>query len=280
MGSCRRCLPVILLVGSLIPGCVNDRPSAQAIPASDPGTWPAFVASDVVLVIDQSSVSLLASGLDVDEDGVVGRTRSWVTEEDPFSRPPSSWTTDPDDTIHALQMRVAGALVSMLAARQNRVGLLLLTLRARQHQLTLTRLVDRTAVIVPVGPPAAMLATLENFPVARERRRSDLARSLDFAGDLLDAAASEAESARPRAILLLSLGRPSAPDGIHWASQRALEVAGKLGERGIVVSAVPFGAADLEFLGELTAVTGGPVVQLDQLEARFGTLGMRDPQPD
>ncbi|MEE2672243.1 MAG: vWA domain-containing protein [Myxococcota bacterium] len=277
MRSCCRCLPVILLVGIGVAGCVTDRP-APSDPVSGPVADAALVSSDVVLVIDRSSVSLLASGLDVDEDGVVGRTYSWVREGDSFPRPASSWTTDPDDTIHALQLRVARALVPMLALRQNRVGLLSLTLRAKQQHFTLTRLIDQPAVVVPVGPPADVLAALEKLPPARERRRSDLARSLELAAEVLDAAAPAAGVARPRAILLLSLGRPSAPGGIHWASQRALEVARELGERGISVGAVPFGAADLDFLGKLTAVAGGSLVQLDQLEARFGTPGARDPQ--
>lgn len=259
-----RCLGWMLLVGWVTTGCAGGPRLAPS--ASDPS---APRASDVVLVIEQSTAGLLASGVDVDEDGVVGRTRSFVAEADPFSKPASSWTTDPDDTAHALQMRVARALVPALAARENRLGLLSFTQRVRQHELVLERHTDRPLIEAPVGSSEAVLAALDEVPPARQHRRSDLARSLSLAAGLLDRA-EQAGTGRRRVILLLSLGRPSAPDGIHFASQRALEVAHKLRRHRIELWAIPCVTADLDFLDELTRITGGRLVQLNQLEEHFG----------
>ena len=302
MGSYQRCVPVILLLGLVSSGCANEshvaEPAAPARhehleielgrPAADqPSRQPApfvevsgragmlpFFASDVVVVIDHSTLALIASGIDVDEDGIVGRTRSRVTERDGLLKPGQLWTPDSGDTVQALQLRVARALVPRLAARQNHVGLASFTLRARTRGTSLLqRLTEKPGIIVPVGEPDAVLRALEDFPAARQRRRTDLASLLELGAELLDDATPGAEPARPRAILLLSLGLPSAPDGIHWSSRRALERAAELGERGIAVWAIPFGPADIGYLDELTRRSGGRVVPLDQLDARFGAPG-------
>ena len=281
MNRDRRAFSLILLLGLACASCASDSATPGPTAAArqdhadrerDSGRDPAFVESDVVLVIDRSTFALLASGIDVDEDGIVGRNRSWVTEQTTPPSPSRMWTTDSGDTIQILQLEVARALVERLALRNNRVGLLSFTLRARLEGWSLTRLTDKPEVVVPVGPPEAVLASLENFPAVRDRRRTDLAELLEHAAELLDEAAADVEPARPRAILLLALGQPSAPDGIHWSSQRALALSSELDNKDIAVWAIPFGTADVAFLDELTR-GGGRVVPLGELDAQFGALG-------
>jgi hypothetical protein len=297
MESCQRYVLLILLLGLVSSGRANDSRAAEpAAPArqeieidrpapdqhirqplpfvevSGPAVTPPFFASDVVIVIDNSTLSLVASGIDVDQDGVVGRNRNEATEKSGLPTPGQFWTTDPGDTLHALQLRVARALVPRLAARQNNVGLTSFTLRAAPLGPSTSRLTDQPEVLVPVGAPGAVLAALADFPPAQERRRTDLSRLLERAAQLLDVAASNAEATRPRAILLLYLGKPSAPDGIHWSSLRALERADELGERGIAVWAIPFRPEEVGYLDELTRRSGGRVIPLDQLDTRFGAL--------
>jgi len=277
---------MLLLLGFTTPGvAIESDPAAsdQQIRSPSPlveasgraGTLP-FVASDVVLLIDHATLALLSSGIDVDADGVVGRNRDPETEWDRSAKPARFWTTDSGDTIEALQLRVARALVSRLAARQNRVGLASFTLRARTQGTSVVRLTEKPAVIVPVGEPDAVLAALDNFPPARERRRTDLKLLLELGAELLVDATSGSEPARPRAILLLSLGRPSAPDGLHWSSLRAVEYAVELAEQGIELWAIPFGSADTKFLKELTGSGGGNVVPIDRLDDQFSARGPKE----
>jgi hypothetical protein len=236
------------------------------------GGTPPFFESNVVVVIDHSTLSLAASGIDVDQDGVVGRNRSQVTERFGLVTPGQFWTTDSGDTVHALQLEVARALIPRLAARRNKVGLMSFTLRAPRQGAGSSRFKDQPEVLVPVGAPEAVLAALADFPPAHERRRTDLGRLLARAAQLLDVAASEYGAGRPRAVLLLYLGEPSAPDGIHWSSRRALERAVELGERGIAVWGIPIRPGDVGFLDDLTRSTGGRVITIDQLDTRFGEL--------
>ena len=87
------------LLGTEVHQSAPEQPSRSAdglAASSGRARLPALSKSDVVLIIDQSSVSLLSSGLDVDGDGVVGRTRSIVANFDPFFGPAKSWTTDPN----------------------------------------------------------------------------------------------------------------------------------------------------------------------------------------
>ncbi|MEE8475048.1 MAG: hypothetical protein V3T01_06850 [Myxococcota bacterium] len=277
MACCHHCLFLILLVGLPAAGSASDLTTApdthpaQSSRISRQVAAPPFRASDVVIAIDHSAVALLASGIDVDGDGVVGRNRQWIGEKESIPTSAWSWTTDSDDTVEALQLRVAQALVATLAERENRIGLVSFTRRAWSRGTSLVRLVDRPSIVVPVGSPNAVLATLADFPAVRERRHTDLARLLALAAELLDGA-SPLEPTRPRAILLLSLGEPSAPDGLHWSSRRAIALAGSLGERGIGVWAIPFGALNLAYLQELTGSSGGAVVPLAQLDAVFAVV--------
>jgi hypothetical protein len=302
MASCQRYLPVILLLlGLASTGRAIDSPASEPaesaaparqelefdrpagdpsirqppgwVDASDRAVTPPFVESDVVVAIDYSTLALLASGLDVDQDGVVGRNRSLVSERNGLLSPARFWTTDPGDTVRALQLRVAQDLVARLAARRNNVGLTSFTLREARQGTSVPRHRDKPEVLVPVGAPAAVLAALADFPPPRERRRSDLGRLLERAAQLLDvAAASNVEARRPREILLLYIGEPSAPDGIYWSSRRALECAADLGERGIAVWGIPIRPGEVGYLDELTRRSGGQVIPLDQLDRRFGAL--------
>jgi hypothetical protein len=242
------------------------------------GTLP-FFASDVVLLIDHSTLAAVASGVDVDGDGVVGRNRSAVTQFDPLAPHAPLWTTDPGDTLHELQLKIARALVTRLAVRQNRVGLTSFTFRVRTSGTSVVRLTEKPPVDVPVGEPEAALAALENFPLPQERRWTDLTRLLERGAELLDDATSPTEPFRSRALLLLSLGAPSAPSGIGWSSKSAVEYAVELNERDIALWAISLRSADTAFLSELTQSSTGNVLLLDQLDAQFGAPVPRDLRP-
>jgi hypothetical protein len=282
MANRHRRLSLILLLALACSGCASD-PAAQTneqhsnrtSEVHEPIALGRFFESDVVIVIDQSTLALLASGIDVDNDGVVGRNREWVGREQITpSAPGWSWTTDSDDTVEALQRELASSLVGRLAERGNRIGLASFALRAALRGTSIVRYYDKPHILVPVGPPDRVLAALEDFPSIQEQRRTDLARLLPLAAELLDEASKSAPT-RPRAILLLTVGGPTAPDGLHWASRRAIETARGLGERDIEIWAIPLGDTDVHYLRELTESSGGGVVALDQLDSLFAAIEPR-----
>jgi hypothetical protein len=210
--------------------------------------------SDVVLAIDQSNSTLLASGLDVDGDGRVGRTRRWAKDGGGYGEPPRSWTSDPGDTVLAAELATTRALVGGLALRGSRIGVLTFT--------------DASRVRAPVGAPAAAGDAVAKIRPIEDWTGTNLARALQTADAMLAAAAAPSGVDRPRAILLFSDGRPSAPDRKYWASRRALQVAGELAARGVRIWTVAFGEdSDPEYLARLAQAGGGDRIALAELRA-------------
>ena len=117
-----RCLLPLLLVTALSYGCATGpaapAPSSEVRPEARPevrqdaasqdvrqdapsGTSEArpgptpFLGFDVVLAVDHAAAGLLASGVDVDRDGVVGRNKRWPYDGRELTPTPGwDWTTD------------------------------------------------------------------------------------------------------------------------------------------------------------------------------------------
>ena len=226
-----------------------------------------IVDADVVVAIDQSSSALLASAIDVDGDGTVGKTRFWARDGGGYGEPHRHWTSDRGDTVLAAELSLARSAIAELGALRNRVGLLSFS--------------DSVQVRAPVGDPATALAALEGIRPVEDWTGTNLARALESAGWLLAKATPGSGEGRRRAILLFSDGRPNAPDGEHWATQRALELSRRYGELGIVVFTVALGEeSDPAFLKELAAASGGSRLLAEDLADLASELaqGSRVPQ--
>jgi len=78
---------------------------------------------DVMIAIDVSQSTKAASGADVDEDGEFGENPHEGLYL-PGEYPEDVWSTDPDDTILAAEVRAARALLESVDSRRVRVGLL------------------------------------------------------------------------------------------------------------------------------------------------------------
>jgi hypothetical protein len=261
---------------------VSDQHVRELVPrvrvSGRAGSLP-FFESDVVLLIDHSTLAALASGIDIDGDGVTGRNRMSVTQWEPLAPRAPLWTTDSGDTLQEMELRIARALVGRLADRKNRVGLVSFTFRARPGGAVIVRLTEKSGVSVPVGEPDAVLAALADFPQAQEHRWTNLTRLIDRGVELLDAASPDSEPARSRAIVLLSLGEPSAPNGVGWSARSSVVSAGDLQERGVTLWVVPLRRADTPFLSELASESGGQLLPLDQLDAQFSAPIPSDLRP-
>jgi hypothetical protein len=227
---------------------------------------PDFFDSDVVIAIDQSNSALLASGLDVDGDGSVGHTRPFAKNGGGYGKPHRGWTSDHGDTVLAAELSAVSALISGLAARGNRIGILTFT--------------DATRVRAGVGEPAAALSALGRIRPIVDWKGTNHSRALAIAADVLASAPPGPGGGRPRAILLFTDGRPTVPSGEHWASKRALEVASELGERGVAVFTVSLGEdSDPEYLGRLANAAGGTLLSLEDLRVLASESGRRRPEP-
>jgi len=77
---------------------------------------------DVILVIDVSGSTKVASGVDVDRDGEVGFNPQLELLE-PGAFPPGTVSTDPSDTILAAELAAADALIASLDKSRVRVGI-------------------------------------------------------------------------------------------------------------------------------------------------------------
>jgi hypothetical protein len=78
---------------------------------------------DVMIAIDVSQSTKAASGADVDEDGEIGENPHEGLFL-PGEYPDDVWSTDPDDTILAAEVRAARALLESVDSKRVRVGLL------------------------------------------------------------------------------------------------------------------------------------------------------------
>jgi hypothetical protein len=227
---------------------------------------PLFYDSDVVIAIDQSNSSLLASGLDVDGDGKRGKSFRWAKDGGGMGESHRRWTSDPGDTVLAAELALAKALIGGLAARGNRIGLLTFT--------------DATRVRAAVGDPVAALSALERIRPIVDWTGTNHSRALAIAQDLLAAAPRSSAPGRPRAVLLFSDGRPTVPNGEHWATKRALRVAAELAAQGIAVFTVALGEEpDPAYMEKLAITSGGSAISLEDLRVLANEPGHRHMEP-
>jgi hypothetical protein len=78
---------------------------------------------DIILIIDVSGSTKVASGVDVDGDGVVGIDPQMELVP-PGMYPPDLRNTDPEDSILAAEIAAAEALLTTLAPERSRVGVI------------------------------------------------------------------------------------------------------------------------------------------------------------
>jgi hypothetical protein len=236
------------------PGELLRQPEAQVEVRGRAGAE--LFDADVVIALDASNSALLASGVDLDGDGVVGATRAFAEDEGRFVRSHPGWTTDGGDSILRAEYVAAEALLEALAARQNRVGLLTYTAKPRAR--------------AAVGPPERARAALSMLRVMEDPTGTDMARAMRAASAMLDDALLDGPG-RPRALLLCSDGEPTVPQPRYMAKRKALREAARLAERQIALYVLAFGARvhqeqgsdDLDFLRELAAAAGGVLVPVD-----------------
>jgi hypothetical protein len=185
-----------------------------------------IAAHDVVIVLDLSESSLLASGWDVDGDGPSGTTdpallaRLAARPDFPPGVAARLAEADFDDSVLAAELAAARALIERLldGETRNRVGLVVFS--------------DRARTVAPLGASrdtldAALGALFESFH--GELRGTNFGDAIGEAQIVLqpevDGLSTGAPAGRDQSILLLSDGTPTLPPHGDRARQHALYAA-------------------------------------------------------
>lgn len=209
---------------------------------------------DLVILLDLSSSTWLASGVDVDGDGEVGRTRGRVRQlmmrnVQPTRLDRTHFSSDPDDTVRAAQAAAARRLVERLDPNHTRAALVAFD--------------EAPRVEAPLGSPReTLLAALDRL----ESEGYASAAGTDFAAALREAtrilSASDA-ARRQRRILLLSDGEPTLPVSERRARAEAAEAARAAAARGVRVDCFALGSKDheLDAFREIAELTGGALTR-------------------
>jgi len=157
---------------------------------------------NVVLVLDISHSALLASGLDVDGDGLTGQNPQLLFDR--FGNPADILSTDPGDTHLALEVQIACELVRRSSRLGNRVAL-----------VSFSGSVDRdrderedARIVVPSTHSASAIASGLNRILAEEGwGGTNYEAAISTA---LDAVAGDPGRTR---IVIVTDGRPTLPHG-------------------------------------------------------------------
>jgi len=204
------------------------------------GLWEAE-RQDIAIALDVSNTTLDATGVDLDGDGRVGRTkRKWSLHADP-----RRGSSDRGDSIVRAELAAAKQLVSELDPEATRVSLVLFTGTAR--------------LAAPLGEPRSTLAALERHRVHYDPTGTSFEAALRVAfDDLIERRLGGVRS--QRTILMLSDGEPPTVPNEYEGRRRALSLADEIARFGVRIHAYALGKAAAEksdTLRELAERTGG-----------------------
>ena len=204
---------------------------------------------DVMMVIDTSGSTAVASGSDVDGDGKVG-SRSRRERERWRDFNPAYLSNDPGDTVLAAEVLATRRLVERMGARRTRIGIVSFSNEPR--------------IEAPLGSDEqALRRAFRNMDAGFGSGMTNMQAAIDLAAEALRVARPPAGERR-QSILILSDGYPSAPQG--RASAAAYEAARKTADLGIRIYSFALGLGQLEpgdVFVEMALVSGGGHVRLE-----------------
>ncbi len=207
---------------------------------------------DVVLALDLSASTWLASGVDVDGDGEVGRmsgrVRQLLRRDVQTTRlERTHFSSDPDDSRGAALVLAARRLVDRLDLDATRVGLV--------------DFAESAKVSAPLGVDAAALKTALDEIALRGTTRggqTNFAAAIRAGVEMLRE--PNGPEPRTRTLMLLSDGHPTSPPPGSLARAEARNAAVEAGAAGVRIFAFALGdeaRRGLRLFEELAATTGG-----------------------
>jgi hypothetical protein len=184
------------------------------------------VNHDVVLVIDVSGSTAIASGVDIDGDGSVGRYNKRRENWRSFNA--RQLSSDPGDTVLAAELVASRRLVEVLDEGRTRIGIVSFS--------------DGASILAPLGSDRAKIeSALRQLDQAFGSGATDMGRAIDRGAEALLAGRTPGAPPRRMTLLVLSDGWPTAPVSEKMAAQAALDAAGQAAQSGIRIDAFGLG---------------------------------------
>jgi hypothetical protein len=210
---------------------------------------------DVAVVIDLSASTRLRSGVDVNENGVVGKASPEIREDYWGAASPEQLCDDPGDTIAAAEIAAVRRLLKLLNPERTRVALIAFGDRAE-----LVAKLDATRPQVD--------AALDEL----DRRHgwyggTNYAAALDAARDALLAVPDDGRAGRKRSILFLSDGYPTLPPPEPNPGRAAIAAARAAGQKEIRIHSFALGPEAVrgrDVLDLVSRVSNGTLTEIER----------------
>jgi hypothetical protein len=205
------------------------------------------VEHDIAVVVDVSGSTMVASGIDVDGDGRVGKQRKRIDPHKSFN--PAHYSSDTDDTVLAAELLATRKLVQVLDPDRSRIGLVSFSSGAEVH--------------APIGTAGeAMEAALDELAENFGSGMTNMALAIELALEALERAGGEA---RRKTVLILSDGYPTAPGSGQVPNEAALLQAERAYSKDVIIHTFGLGLDGVEagdVFAAIAKATGGRYLRL------------------
>lgn len=210
---------------------------------------------DVAVVIDLSASTRLRSGVDVDENGVVGKSAPEIREDYWGTASPEKLCDDPGDTIAAAEIMAVRRLLKLLNPERTRVALIAFG--------------DKAELVAPLtASRAQVLAALD---VLDKRHGwyggTNYAAALDVAREALLDTPADGQADRKRSILFLSDGYPTLPPPEPNPGRAAIAAARAVGTKDVHIHSFALGpeaARGRDVLDLMSRLSKGSLTEIDR----------------
>jgi hypothetical protein len=210
---------------------------------------------DVAVAIDLSASTRLRSGVDVNENGVVGKSAPEIREDYWGTASPEKLCDDPGDTIAAAEIMAVRRLLKLLNPERTRVALIAFG--------------DKAELVAPLtATRAQVMAALD---VLDKRHGwyggTNYAAALDVAREALLAAPAEGQAERKRSILFLSDGYPTLPPPEPNPGRAAIAAARAVGTKDVRIHSFALGpeaARGRDVLDLMSRLSKGSLTEIDR----------------
>ena len=210
---------------------------------------------DVAIVIDLSASTRLRSGVDVNENGVVGKASPEIREDYWGSASPEQLCDDPGDTIAAAEIAAVRRLLKLLDPERTRVVLIAFG--------------DRAEVMAKLDATRSQVdAALDEL----DKRHgwyggTNYAAALDAARAALLEAGDGGVEGRKRSILFLSDGYPTLPPPEPNPGRAAIAAARVAGQKDVRIHSFALGPEAVrgrDVLDLVSRVSNGTLTEIER----------------